>query len=291
MRTTNEPEVADSESSSSATNRQTPATSVGSGVKEEPSFEIDTEGTSTDAVSSSKPQPPPSSSELPSKTRLIIRLPHVPKTPGQQASGPSSAEDNELSSNSHANDLTPVRVTRQSSRERTLKTSSTPSNPIPSNVVTIATSNGSIAVNQNQNTPNSSKTPKSSVKKPRRKSTAQEPAQSYRCKQCAYATAWKCNFVRHLLIHNDESIDLEHLQCEKCAHLTKPSPNVVPSRCNSTANEVEDLAFACNLCSKKFTAKDLLDMHHTTVHRNQCPKCKKKFANGQQASAHSKRCQ
>lgn len=295
-----EPEAAGSESGSSALNRQTPAPSVGSIIKTEPSFETDVQEVTTDTASQTESPPPPpitptlspAPSQLPQAT-----LSHKPKTDRRSAES-STAVDNDTSSNAQANELTPVRVTRQSSRERTLRTSSTPTTPttpLSAKMVTITASKDSVALNQNRSTPNSAKRPKSSVKRQRRKSIAQEPptpARSFQCKHCAYTTTWKCNFVRHLLIHNDSSIDLEHFQCEECAHLTKPSDtNLPPSKQQrAKATETENAPFSCNSCAKKFTAKDLLDMHYTTVHRHQCSKCKKKFANGLQADAHSKRC-
>lgn len=128
----------------------------------------------------------------------------------------------------------------------------------------------------------------SSIKKPRRKSMSRESQQSFRCKHCGYSTAWKCNFARHLLIHNDGSVDLEHLQCEHCVMPTKSQAKLLLSNCHLNVNE--HLAFECQLCTKTFATKDLLDTHHMTVHRHQCPKCKKKFANEQQTDAHEKRC-
>lgn len=269
------PEITGSESSSSsAANREIPATNDGRVVKREPSYELDDEETSDAAM------PPVLPSQSPQTT-----LPSTPMNVRQRGRK-SSTTGNASSSNGQASDHpTPLRVTRKSSRESTLKTiNSTPTNPMPAKMVTMTVSSGSVAVNQNRSTPHS-------AVKQRRQSTSQEPAvQSFQCKQCSYTTAWKCSYVRHLLIHNDSSIDLERLQCEKCAHLTKPSSGAQPSTCDSeSSNNVENPAFACNLCLKKFAAKDLLDMHYSTIHRHQCAKCKKKFANAQQADAHKKR--
>lgn len=295
-------EAAGSESGSSVGNRQTPATSVGRRIKSEPSLDIDVEETITDAAS---PSPPPSLSL--SQVQLSQNTsPPTPRTTRQSAKPSTTAADSASPpSKDQAKEITPARVTRKSSRDRPLKTNSTPlskdqakeitpakvtrkssrdlsnstpSNPAPGKV------NGSVAVNQS--TPNSAETSKSASKKQqRRKSIAQESSHSFQCRQCGYTTAWKCNFSRHLLIHNDANIDLERFQCEKCAHLSD-----LHSSLPSNANKIENPPFVCKLCWKKFPAKDLLDIHYMAVHRNKCPKCKKKFANQQQSEAHEKRC-
>lgn len=163
---------------------------------------------------------------------------------------------------------TPTRVTRQSIRGITEKTNTTPLTKPTSDETVVATVKPSPKLGQKQ----------------RHKSiAAREPYQSFQCKYCDYSTAWKCNFTRHMLIHNDRSMDLDHLQCEHCKLPTKSQAN----RCLDTNDH---LAFECRLCNRTFGAKDQLDMHHMTTHRHQCSKCKKKFPNEQQTDAHEIRC-
>lgn len=275
VRTVDGAEVVGSESCSSASNRQTPAPSVSSVIKSEPSNDIDVEET-TEAASPS-PQPPPL--QLPSPPSLPqITSPVTPNINQQTATKKAS------SSKEKAKNVTPARVTRKASRDVALKTTSTPSTPSPAAAVAAA----SAAKALNQSTPNQAK-PKSAAKRQGRKSSAREPTNSFQCKHCEYTTAWKCNFSRHLLIHKDSDIDLEKFQCETCAHLHDTHSNL-PSKRRLNADEIENLPFACNLCNLRFQANDLLDIHHMTVHRHQCSKCKKKFANQQQAEVHATRC-
>lgn len=175
------------------------------------------------------------------------------------------------------------RLTRSASRGLAIKSNSTPSKPTSVKLVPTTTSDNTTAANEAIQ----ARTSEQIVKKLRRKSIATRTAEreSFKCKHCDYTTAWKCSFVRHLLIHNDPTVDLTHLQCGKCAHL-KPKRRSSILKENTTSN----LDFECDLCTRKFAAEDLLEMHHVTVHRHQCPKCKKKFVNEQQIGEHEKRC-
>lgn len=181
--------VASSSSTSSEAIRQTSEVSVGTAIKNEP-------------------QPNESDEEV-----MVVEN-FAPQKNGMSlsSSAPSSALPKSavqptvlvttVTASSPSLSPLPNRVTRTSSRRFTPPSSSTPS-----------TDNKTIKVNQNKKKSMVNTPPKRVIGK---KVAHKADGLQYKCKQCEYSTAWMCQFARHLLIHNDSTIDLNQLQCEQC---------------------------------------------------------------------------